>query len=74
MLVAAVGALALLQDRNRAGRPTHGQVEKGMGLVGIEPVRQQRKDNGTAFRFYVQLLIAGLLAAIPAALMQAILP
>jgi hypothetical protein len=48
-------------------------VEEGTGADALEHTRQQHDDDAAGFRFFVHLLAAGLLAAIPAALVQATL-
>ena len=73
MLVAAVGTLGMLQERNPARRSTHGYEEEGTGVDTLERARQRKEDDAPDSQFFVHLLAAGLLAAIPAALIQATL-
>jgi len=73
MLVAAAGTLGLLQERNPVRRSTHGRGEEGTGADTLERARQGKEDDSASSRFLVLLLAAGLLAAIPAALIQATL-
>lgn len=73
MIVASVGTIGLLQDRNPTRRPTHPYADQRTGAHGLEQSRQRRKDDAVGIRFSLHLLVAGLLAAIPAALIQATL-
>jgi len=73
MLVAALGTLGLSQERNPARRATHGYGEERTGADTLERARERKENDAAGFRFSVHLLAAGLLAAVPAALIQATL-
>jgi len=73
MLVAAVGTIGLLQERNPVRRSTHDYGEEGAGAETLERARHGKKDDAAGSWFFVHLLTAGLLAAMPAALIQATL-